>query len=43
VQDLDRQVLAALPEHFLLLFADHLACAVVGIHHVVADLELDVR
>jgi hypothetical protein len=43
VQDLDRQVLAALAKDVLLLLADHLAGAVVRIHHTVAELELDIR
>jgi hypothetical protein len=41
VEDLDREVLAALAEHLHLLLLQHLAGAVVGIHHMVAELELD--
>ena len=38
VQDLDRQVLALLPQHLARLLLDDCACAVVRIHHLVADL-----
>src|SRR3954453_24076316 len=37
VQDLDRQVLATLAEHRLLLLFEDLACPVVGIHDAVTD------
>jgi hypothetical protein len=42
VEDLDRQILAALAEDLLLLLLDHLAGPVMGIDHMVADLEVDV-
>ena len=42
VEDLDREVLAALAEHLHLLLLQHLARAVVGVDDVVAELELDV-
>jgi hypothetical protein len=42
VKDLDRQVFPALPKYFLVLLAQHLACSVVWVNDVVADLELDV-
>jgi hypothetical protein len=42
VEDLDRQVLATFSENFLELLAKHLACPVMRVHDVVADLELDV-
>jgi hypothetical protein len=41
VEDLDRQVLAGLPEDLLLLLLEDLAGAVVRIDDVVADLEVD--
>ena len=42
VEDLDREVLALLAEHLLLLLLEDLARAVVRVDDVVADLELDV-
>jgi hypothetical protein len=42
VEDLDRQILAALAEDLLLLLLDYLAGAVVRIDDMVADLEVDV-
>jgi hypothetical protein len=42
VEDLDRQILTALAEDLLLLLLDHLAGPVMGIDHMVADLEVDV-
>jgi hypothetical protein len=42
VEDLDGQVLAYLTEDVLLLLLDHLAGPVMGIDHMVADLEVDV-
>jgi hypothetical protein len=41
VEDLDRQVLTHLTEDVLVLLLDDLARPVVGIDHVVADLEVD--
>jgi hypothetical protein len=43
VQDLDREVLAALTEDLLLLLSEHLAGAMMGIYDVVPHLELDER
>src|SRR3954453_10356260 len=42
VEDLDREVLAYLAEDVLLFLLDHLAGPMMGIDHVVADLEIDV-
>jgi hypothetical protein len=42
VEDLDREVLAYLAEDVLLLLLDHLAGPVMGVDHVIADLEVDV-
>jgi len=42
VEDLDRQILPALAEDLLLLLLHHLAGPMMGIDHVVADLEVDV-
>jgi len=42
VKDLDREVLAAFAEHLHLLLLQHLACPVMGVHDMVAELELDV-
>jgi hypothetical protein len=41
VKDLDRQVLALLPEDLLLFLLEDLACTVVRVDDVVADLEVD--
>jgi hypothetical protein len=41
VKDLDRQVLALLPEDLLLLLFEDLACPMVRVDDVVADLEVD--
>jgi hypothetical protein len=43
VEDLDREVFAALAQYLLGLLAENLACAVVGVDDAVADLEFDVR
>jgi hypothetical protein len=43
VEDLDRQVLALLPEDLLEFFPQDLAGAVMGIDDAVPDLELDMR
>jgi hypothetical protein len=42
VEDLDGEVLALLTEDLLGLLLEDLAGPVVRVHHVVADLELDV-
>jgi hypothetical protein len=42
VEDLDREVLAAFPEHLHLLLLEDLPGAVMRIDDVVAQLELDV-
>src|ERR1700712_921029 len=42
VEDLDRQVLAYLAKNVLLFLLDHLAGPMMGVDHVVADLEIDV-
>jgi hypothetical protein len=42
VEDLDGQILAALAEDLLLLLLDHLTGPVMGVDHMVADLEVDV-
>src|SRR4051794_7939204 len=42
MKDLDREVLAHLAEDVLLFLLDHLAGPMMGIDHVVADLEIDV-
>jgi hypothetical protein len=41
MEDLDRQVLARRAEYLHVLLAENLARAVMGIHDVVAELELD--
>ena len=43
MEDLDREVLAALAEDLFFLLAKDLAGAVVRVHDAVADLEFDVR
>jgi hypothetical protein len=42
VQDLDGEVLALLAEHLAQFLLEDLASAVMGVHDVVAALELDV-
>src|SRR4051812_37900343 len=42
MKDLDREVLAHLAQDVLLFLLDHLAGPVMGIDHVVTDLEIDV-
>jgi hypothetical protein len=42
VEDLDGEVLLLLTEHLLLLLLEDLTGAVMGVHDVVAELELDV-
>jgi hypothetical protein len=41
MEDLDRQILACGTEHLHVLLAENLTRAMVGIHDVVAELELD--
>jgi hypothetical protein len=41
VEDLDRQILACCAKYLHVLLAQNLARAVVGVHDVVAELELD--
>jgi hypothetical protein len=41
VEDLDREVLAALSEHLLLLLTEDLAGSVVRINNAIAYLEFD--
>ena len=43
MQDLDREVLALLAKDVLELLADDLACSVMRVDDVVANLELDMR
>src|SRR4051794_12599697 len=43
MEDLDREVLALVAEHFLDFLLDDLARPVMGVDHVVADLVLDLR
>jgi hypothetical protein len=38
VKDLDGQVLALLAQHLLELLLEDLSCAVVRVHHLIADL-----